>query len=105
MKLTYWMLGVFTFLILALVFFIIYPATAIITGFIAGFIAVYKGFEPAAGTMIIGWSKLTWAYWWASIIAVFVLTVLFLITTKLVEKAKRFRKIKVKPEKKAQQSF
>lgn len=105
MKLTYWMLGVFTFLILALVFFVIYPATAILTGFIAGFIAIYRGAEPAAGTLIINWSKLTWVYWWASIIAIFLLTVLFLIATKLVEKAKRFRKIKAKPGKKAQQSF
>ena len=100
MRLTYWMLGVYTFLILCLLFFIIYPATAILTGFIAGLIAIKRGLEPAAGTLIINWSKLTWRYWWASGIGIITLTALFLIATRLIEKARRFRKIKPSKEEK-----
>ncbi len=99
MRLTYWMLGVFSFLILSLVFFIIYPATAILVGFIIGFISIYKGLEPDAGTLAIQWSRLTWQNWQYALLGALIISVIFVIISKAVQRSGRFRWIKPKDNK------
>lgn len=94
MKMAYWMLGVFAFLILSLVCFIIYPATAILVGFIIGFVSIYRGLPPDAGNLAIGWSSLTWQYWQYTLLGVFMLSVIFVIITKAVQRSSRFKWIK-----------
>lgn len=92
------MLWILSFLTLALVCFIIYPATAIATGFMVGFVYIYKGLEPAAGTLIMDWSKVTWIYWkWFAAIIV-IITTIFTAVTKAVQRSGRFRKIKLVKE-------
>lgn len=89
------MLWILSFLILALVCFVLYPATAIATGFIVGFVYIYKGLEPAAGTLIMNWSKVTWMYWESFIALIVILATIFTAVTKAVQKSKKFRKIRV----------
>lgn len=99
MRITYWMLGVFAFLTLLLVCFIIYPATAIVVGLIIGFISIYKGLPPDAGNLAIQWSGLTWQYWKFTLLGIFVLSVLFVIITRAVQRSSKFRWIKPKNNK------
>ncbi|MFA5888488.1 MAG: hypothetical protein WC852_07305 [Candidatus Nanoarchaeia archaeon] len=94
MRHTYWMLWILSFLVLAFVCFILYPATAIATGFLVGFVYIYRGLEPAAGTLIIDWGKVTWLYWELFIGIAVILATLFTAVTKAVQRSSRFRKIK-----------
>lgn len=94
MRQTYWMLWILSFLVLALVCFVLYPATAIATGFIVGFVYIYKGLEPAAGTLIMDWSKVTWMYWESFVAVIVIIATIFTVVTKAVQKSSRFRKIK-----------
>lgn len=90
------MLGIYAFLILSLVSFIIYPATAIAAGFIMGFIAIIRGLAPEAGNLAIGWSNLTWQYWQYTLLGIAVLTILFVIITNIVQHSSKFRWMKPK---------
>lgn len=103
MRYTYWMLWVLSFLVLALVCFILFPATAIATGFIVGFVYIYRGLDPAAGTLIVEWSKVTWLYWKTFVAIIVIIATLFTAMTKAVQRSKRFKKIRVM--KKAKQGF
>lgn len=89
------MLWILSFLVLAVVCFILYPATAIATGFIVGFIYIYRGLDPAAGTLIIEWSKITWLYWKTFVAIIVIIATLFTAMTKAVQRSKRFKKIRV----------
>lgn len=89
------MLWVFSFLALSLVCFVLFPATAIVIGFIMGSIAIYRGLEPNAGTLAMQWSGLTWEYWEIALISIVVLATMFTTITKAVQKSGRFRKIKI----------
>ncbi|MBU2638174.1 MAG: hypothetical protein KJ955_04325 [Nanoarchaeota archaeon] len=99
MRNTYWMLGVYAFLIISLVCFIIYPATAILAGFLMGFISIYRGLPPDAGTLAIDWSNLTWQYWQYTLFGIFLLSILFVIITRAVQRSSKFRWIKPKNNK------
>ncbi|MDI6738361.1 MAG: hypothetical protein QME12_07670 [Nanoarchaeota archaeon] len=94
MKQTYWLLWILSFLVLALVCFVLYPATAIATGFIVGFAYIYRGLEPAAGTLIMQWSKVTWMYWESFAAIIVIITTIFTVVTKAVQRSSRFRKLK-----------
>ena len=50
--------------------------------------------EPAAGTMIIDWGKVTWLYWELFIGIAVIAATLFTIITKAVQRSSRFRKFK-----------
>ncbi|MFH1065971.1 MAG: hypothetical protein V1734_05695 [Nanoarchaeota archaeon] len=100
MRHTYWMLWILSFLVLAFVSFILFPATSIATGFIVGFIYIYRGLDPAAGTLIIEWGKVTWLYWKLFVGITVIIATLFMAVTKAVQRSSRFRKIKpIKEEK------
>lgn len=88
------MLWILSFLVLALVCFVLYPATAIATGFLVGFVYIYKGLEPAAGTLIMDWSKITWMYWESFVAIIVIVATIFTAVTKAVQRSSRFRKIK-----------
>lgn len=108
MRLTYWMLWVLSFLVLALVCFVLFPATAIVTGFLVGFFYIYKGLEPTAGTLIMEWSKLTWLYWKPFVAVIMIIATIFTAVTKAVQRSSKFRKIKPIKEdtsKRVKQSF
>lgn len=93
------MLGVFTFLALLLVCFLLFPITSMIIGFILGFIAIYFGHEPDAGTAAITWSSIPWRHWEFFLIAIIALTISFLLFTKKVHSSRKFAWLRIRMKK------
>jgi len=99
MNLTYWMLGVYTFLLLAAICYIAFPVLLIVIGLLTGFISIYRGLGTAKADMIISAGTYTWRNWWLVLFFILVATIAFVVVTDLLRHAERFRHIKVKKKK------